>query len=135
MATFLHTMVRITDPERSWAFHEALGLRFSSDMDIVRDEQLGDVKRPHEHDQPGKARRCSGAANPHRPSAKGILRHRQRCATQSWSPERHRAGRDRPAYSLVPPPASPMPGSVLRKINGCVEEDQRKLTFSAEDVD
>jgi lactoylglutathione lyase len=40
MATFLHTMVRITDPERSRAFYEALGFRFTRDMDIVRDGQL-----------------------------------------------------------------------------------------------
>jgi lactoylglutathione lyase len=40
MATFLHTMVRITDPGRSRAFYEALGFRFSRDMDIVRDGQL-----------------------------------------------------------------------------------------------
>ena len=37
MATFLHTMVRVTDPERSRTFYEALGFRFSHDMDIVRD--------------------------------------------------------------------------------------------------
>ena len=37
MTTFLHTMVRITDPERSRAFYEALGFRFSREMDIVRD--------------------------------------------------------------------------------------------------
>ena len=36
MASFLHTMVRVTDPERSRAFYEALGFRFSSEMDIVR---------------------------------------------------------------------------------------------------
>jgi lactoylglutathione lyase len=36
MATFLHTMVRITDPQRSRAFYEALGFRFERDMDIVR---------------------------------------------------------------------------------------------------
>ena len=36
MATFLHTMVRITDPERSRGFYEALGFTFSRDMDIVR---------------------------------------------------------------------------------------------------
>jgi lactoylglutathione lyase len=40
MASFLHTMVRITDPERSRAFYEALGFRFSRDMDIVRDGEL-----------------------------------------------------------------------------------------------
>jgi lactoylglutathione lyase len=39
MATFLRTMVRITDPKRSRAFYEALGFRFSSDVDIVRDGQ------------------------------------------------------------------------------------------------
>jgi lactoylglutathione lyase len=37
MASYLHTMVRITDPEKSRAFYEALGFRFSRDMDIVRD--------------------------------------------------------------------------------------------------
>jgi lactoylglutathione lyase len=37
---FLHTMVRITDPEKSRAFYEALGFRFDRDMDIVRDGQL-----------------------------------------------------------------------------------------------
>jgi len=30
MATFLHTMVRITDPERSRSFYEALGFRFAA---------------------------------------------------------------------------------------------------------
>jgi lactoylglutathione lyase len=37
MATFLHTMVRITDPQRSQSFYEALGFRFVHEMDIVRD--------------------------------------------------------------------------------------------------
>ena len=40
MADFLHTMVRITDPAKSRSFYEALGFRFSNDMDIVRDGQL-----------------------------------------------------------------------------------------------
>jgi lactoylglutathione lyase len=39
MPTFLHTMVRITDPERSRAFYEALGFTFAGDFDIVRDGQ------------------------------------------------------------------------------------------------
>jgi lactoylglutathione lyase len=39
MATFLHTMVRITDPERSRAFYEALGFRFEGEFDIVREGQ------------------------------------------------------------------------------------------------
>jgi lactoylglutathione lyase len=40
MAEYLHTMVRITDPEKSRAFYEALGFEFSRDMDIVRDGEL-----------------------------------------------------------------------------------------------
>jgi lactoylglutathione lyase len=33
---YLHTMLRITDPEKSRAFYEALGMEFRRDMDIVR---------------------------------------------------------------------------------------------------
>jgi lactoylglutathione lyase len=40
MATFLHTMYRTTDPERSRTFYEALGFTFSRDMDIVRNGEL-----------------------------------------------------------------------------------------------
>src|SRR2546423_4924337 len=36
MTTYLHTMYRITDPEQSRAFYEALGMEFRRDMDIVR---------------------------------------------------------------------------------------------------
>jgi lactoylglutathione lyase len=36
MTRYLHTMYRITDPERSRSFYEALGLEFRRDMDIVR---------------------------------------------------------------------------------------------------
>jgi lactoylglutathione lyase len=36
MTRFLHTMIRITDPDRSRAFYEALGFQFASEMDIVR---------------------------------------------------------------------------------------------------
>ncbi len=36
MATFLHTMVRITDPGKSRAFYESLGFQFAGDFDIVR---------------------------------------------------------------------------------------------------
>jgi lactoylglutathione lyase len=39
MTRYLHTMLRITDPERSRAFYESLGLEFRRDMDIVRDGQ------------------------------------------------------------------------------------------------
>jgi lactoylglutathione lyase len=40
MTSFLHTMVRVTDPEKSRGFYEALGFTFSREMDIVRDGQL-----------------------------------------------------------------------------------------------
>jgi lactoylglutathione lyase len=36
MTRYLHTMYRITDPEKSRAFYEALGLEFRREMDIVR---------------------------------------------------------------------------------------------------
>jgi lactoylglutathione lyase len=36
MAEFLHTMVRITDPQRSRSFYESLGFAFEREMDIVR---------------------------------------------------------------------------------------------------
>ena len=39
MARFLHTMVRITDPQKSRAFYEALGFTFAGEFDIVRDGQ------------------------------------------------------------------------------------------------
>jgi len=37
---YLHTMLRITDPERSGEFYEALGLEFRRESPIVRDGQL-----------------------------------------------------------------------------------------------
>jgi lactoylglutathione lyase len=37
VARFLHTMCRITDPEKSRVFYEALGFTFAREMDIVRD--------------------------------------------------------------------------------------------------
>jgi lactoylglutathione lyase len=40
MAQYLHTMYRITDPEKSRVFYEALGFAFSRDMDIVRNGEL-----------------------------------------------------------------------------------------------
>jgi lactoylglutathione lyase len=36
MTSYLHTMLRVTDPERTRAFYEALGLEFRREMDIVR---------------------------------------------------------------------------------------------------
>ena len=40
MAAYLHTMYRITDPEKSRAFYEARGFEFSRDLDIVRNGEL-----------------------------------------------------------------------------------------------
>ena len=40
MTTFLHTMVRITDPERSMAFYEALGFARGRETPIVRNGEL-----------------------------------------------------------------------------------------------
>jgi len=40
VARYLHTMVRVTDPARSRAFYEALGMEFRRDLDIVRDGEL-----------------------------------------------------------------------------------------------
>jgi len=40
MARYLHTMVRITDPAKSRAFYEALGMEFRRDLPIVRDGEL-----------------------------------------------------------------------------------------------
>jgi len=36
MTRYLHTMLRITDPERTRACYEALGLEFRRDKDIAR---------------------------------------------------------------------------------------------------
>jgi lactoylglutathione lyase len=40
MARYLHTMVRVTDPERSREFYEALGMELRRDLPIVRDGEL-----------------------------------------------------------------------------------------------
>ena len=40
VARYLHTMVRVTDPERSRAFYEALGMDFKRELPIVRDGEL-----------------------------------------------------------------------------------------------
>ena len=40
VAKYLHTMCRITDPEKSRRFYEALGFTFAGDFDIVREGQL-----------------------------------------------------------------------------------------------
>ena len=37
MTTSFHTMLRITDPARSRAFYEALGMEFRRESEIVRD--------------------------------------------------------------------------------------------------
>ena len=40
MAKYLHTMLRITDPVRSRAFYEALGMEYRRDTPIVRNGEL-----------------------------------------------------------------------------------------------
>ncbi len=40
MPTFLHTMVRVTDPDRSRAFYETLGFEYRRDLPIVRNGEL-----------------------------------------------------------------------------------------------
>ena len=40
MTRYLHTMYRITDPEKSRTFYEALGLEFRRDLPIVRNGEL-----------------------------------------------------------------------------------------------
>jgi catechol 2,3-dioxygenase-like lactoylglutathione lyase family enzyme len=40
MTRYLHVMYRITDPEKSRAFYEALGFEFRREVPIVRDGQL-----------------------------------------------------------------------------------------------
>jgi lactoylglutathione lyase len=40
MSRFLHTMYRITDPDKSRAFYEALGLEYRRDLPIVRNGEL-----------------------------------------------------------------------------------------------
>ena len=40
MSRFLHTMCRITDPDKSRAFYEALGFTFAGDFDIVREGEV-----------------------------------------------------------------------------------------------
>jgi lactoylglutathione lyase len=39
MTRYVHTMYRITEPQKSREFYEALGLEFRRDADIVRDGQ------------------------------------------------------------------------------------------------
>jgi lactoylglutathione lyase len=40
MTHYLHVMYRITDPEKSRAFYEALGFEFRRELPIVRDGEL-----------------------------------------------------------------------------------------------
>ena len=49
-------MVRITDPEKSRAFYEALGFSFERDMDIVRN---GEVEATNYFFGIGDQSRCS----------------------------------------------------------------------------
>ena len=40
MSKYLHTMLRITDPQRSRIFYEALGMEYRRELPIVRDGEL-----------------------------------------------------------------------------------------------
>jgi lactoylglutathione lyase len=40
MTRYLHTMYRITDPEKSHAFYEALGFEFRRELPIIREGEL-----------------------------------------------------------------------------------------------
>jgi lactoylglutathione lyase len=40
MTRYLHTMYRITDPDKSQAFYEALGFEFRRELPIVRNGEL-----------------------------------------------------------------------------------------------
>jgi lactoylglutathione lyase len=40
VSKYLHTMLRIADPERSRVFYEALGMEFRRELPIVRNDQL-----------------------------------------------------------------------------------------------
>jgi lactoylglutathione lyase len=40
VSKYLHTMLRVTDPERSRAFYEALGMEYRRELPIVRDGRL-----------------------------------------------------------------------------------------------
>ena len=46
---YLHTMVRITDFDRSRAFYEALGMEFRRDLDIVRPRAVAELPRIARH--------------------------------------------------------------------------------------
>ena len=43
MTRYLHTMVRITDPEKSRAFYEALGLEFRREREPYRVREGGSL--------------------------------------------------------------------------------------------
>ena len=43
MPTYLHTMYRVTDPERSRAFYEALGFEFRREVDLHRSDGVLDA--------------------------------------------------------------------------------------------
>ena len=86
MTRYLHTMYRITDPDRSRAFYEALGFEFRRDMDIVRDgeleatnyfygvpDQLEELELTFNHD--GRTLRARHGVRPHRARRRRSRRH------------------------------------------------------------
>ena len=74
MTRYLHTMLRITDPERSGKFYEALGFEFRKESPIVRDGQPRGDELLLRHPRPGRGARAH--VQPRRPDVRA--RHRLR---------------------------------------------------------
>ena len=106
MASFLHTMVRITEPERSRAFYEALGFRFSRDMDIVRDgEARGDElllldRRPGERARADVQPRRSHATTSARATATSPSESTTSTRRSPRSQDEHGIEPERPPYQV-----------------------------------
>ncbi len=99
MTRYLHTMYRITDPEKSRAFYEALGLEFRRDMDIVRDGekeatnyffgvpgQDEELELTFNHD--GRTYELGHRLRPHRARRRRPRRHARAAQGQGIEPER-----------------------------------------------
>ena len=145
MTTFLHTMVRITDPDESRAFYEALGFAFSREMDIVRNGEKeatnyffslpGErdvLELTYNHD--GRTYDARHRLRPHRDRRRRPRRH-ARCAEGTG----HRAGapavhRER---GRLAPLLRPRPGSLqdrdhrarLSPMSGCLSPKRAQIVF------
>jgi catechol 2,3-dioxygenase-like lactoylglutathione lyase family enzyme len=82
---YLHTMYRITDPERSRAFYEALGLEFRRDMDIVRN---GEKEATNDSgSSPGHVR-IRRAPVPRARARSRMVHRRQNAGGERWTTQR-----------------------------------------------